>query len=66
MHLQYDLCTDDAVHVGMYQTTFEGYAHGEFVSLYSMTSAPTMLSMGACTRRLSRVMPTVSLSPFTV
>ena len=32
MHLQYDLCTDDAVNGGMYQTTFEDYAHGEFVS----------------------------------
>ena len=30
--LQFDLCTDDAVNVGMYQVNFEDYAHGEFVS----------------------------------
>ena len=29
--LQYDLCIDDAANVGMYQTAFEDYAHGELV-----------------------------------
>ena len=62
LHSQYDLCTDDAVNVGMYKTTFEDYAHGDFVSLYSMTSALTMLSMWACTRHFSRNIPTMSLT----
>ena len=31
MPLQYDLCTDDDVNVGMYQGKFEGCVHVDFV-----------------------------------